>query len=126
MLVSPTNPPGFELYSYANAYFCFALKTCSLITWVKTLYKAITEQTEEFKIKAWFYNYPQYCDNIGDTLFEKTDRHNNTILRNNKLAGKIWKKSWIFDFFHYWGAIARLFQKLVHRVSSALQNTRKQ
>ena len=32
MLVSPTNPPGFELYSYANAFFCFALKTCSLIT----------------------------------------------------------------------------------------------
>ena len=32
MLVTPTNPPGFELFSYANAFFCFALKTCSLIT----------------------------------------------------------------------------------------------
>ena len=31
MLVSPTNPLGIELYSYANVLFCFALKTCSLI-----------------------------------------------------------------------------------------------
>ena len=26
MLDSPTNPVGIELYSYANAFFCFALK----------------------------------------------------------------------------------------------------
>jgi len=26
MLVSPTNPLGIELYSYANVFFCFALK----------------------------------------------------------------------------------------------------
>ena len=26
MLVSPTNPAGIELYSYANAFFCFLLK----------------------------------------------------------------------------------------------------
>ena len=39
MLVSPTNPLGIELYSYANVFFCFGWKTCSLITWVKTLYR---------------------------------------------------------------------------------------
>ena len=37
MLVSPINPPGIELYSYANVFFCFGWKTCSLIDWVKTL-----------------------------------------------------------------------------------------
>ena len=26
MLVSQTNPPGIELYSYANVFFCFLLK----------------------------------------------------------------------------------------------------
>ena len=26
MMVSPTNPPGIELYSYANVFFCFWLK----------------------------------------------------------------------------------------------------
>ena len=31
MLVSPINPPGIELYSYANVFFCFSWKTCSLI-----------------------------------------------------------------------------------------------
>ena len=38
MLVSPTYPAGIELYSYANVFFFFGWKTCSLITWVKTLY----------------------------------------------------------------------------------------
>ena len=40
MLVSPMNPPGIELHSYANVFFCFGWKTCSLVTWswVKTLY----------------------------------------------------------------------------------------
>ena len=28
MLVSPTNPPGIELFSYANILFCFRRKTC--------------------------------------------------------------------------------------------------
>ena len=31
ILVSPTNPLGIELYSYASAFFCFTLRTCSLI-----------------------------------------------------------------------------------------------
>ena len=35
MLVPPTNPQGIELYSYANAFFCFIWKTLSSITWVK-------------------------------------------------------------------------------------------
>ena len=39
MLVSPTNPLGIEFYSYANVFFWFGWKTCSLITWVKTLLK---------------------------------------------------------------------------------------
>ena len=38
MLVSPTNPPGTELYSYANVFFCFGWKTFLLITWVKALF----------------------------------------------------------------------------------------
>ena len=37
ILVSSTNPPGIELSSYANAFFCFGWKTFSLIFWVKTL-----------------------------------------------------------------------------------------
>ena len=32
MLLSPINPPGIELYSYANVFFCFGWKTCSLVT----------------------------------------------------------------------------------------------
>ena len=32
MLVTPTSPPGIELYSYATVFFCFGGKTCSLIT----------------------------------------------------------------------------------------------
>ena len=32
MLVSPTNPLKIELYSCANFFFCFALKTGSLLT----------------------------------------------------------------------------------------------
>ena len=32
ILVSSTNPPGIELYSYANVFFCFGGKTWSLIT----------------------------------------------------------------------------------------------
>ena len=31
MLVSPTNPPGTELYSYANVFFCFSWSTRALI-----------------------------------------------------------------------------------------------
>ena len=31
MLVSPINPLGIELYSYADLLYCFTLKTCSLI-----------------------------------------------------------------------------------------------
>ena len=38
MLVSPTSPLGIELYSYANVFFCFGWKRCSLTTWVKTLH----------------------------------------------------------------------------------------
>ena len=32
MLVSPTSPPGFELYYHANVFFCFGGKTRLLIT----------------------------------------------------------------------------------------------
>ena len=39
MLVSPNNPPGVELYFYANVFFCLGWKTCSMITWLKTLYR---------------------------------------------------------------------------------------
>ena len=38
MLVSPTSLLGIELYSYPNIFFCSGWKTCSMITWVKTLY----------------------------------------------------------------------------------------
>ena len=40
MLVSPIIPLGIEFYSYANSFFCFGLKTCSLITRAKTVYKS--------------------------------------------------------------------------------------
>ena len=33
------NPLGIELYCYAKVFFCFGWKTCSLIMWVKTLYR---------------------------------------------------------------------------------------
>ena len=33
----PTKPLGIELYSYANVFFYFGWKICSLITWVKSL-----------------------------------------------------------------------------------------
>ena len=32
MLVSPTNPPGIELYYHANLFFCFGGKTSLPIT----------------------------------------------------------------------------------------------
>ena len=38
MLVSPTNPPGIELYYHANVFFCFGGNTRLLITLVTTLY----------------------------------------------------------------------------------------
>lgn len=31
------NSPGIEVYSHANAFFCFVRKTCSLSRWVRTL-----------------------------------------------------------------------------------------
>ena len=37
MFSSLTNSPGIEVYSHANAFFCFVRETCSLIRWVKTL-----------------------------------------------------------------------------------------
>ena len=38
MLVSQTIPPGVELFSYANAFFCSNKFAYMLATWVKTLY----------------------------------------------------------------------------------------
>ena len=38
MLVSPTNPPGIELYYHANVFFYYGGKTRLLITCVKALY----------------------------------------------------------------------------------------
>ena len=32
ILVSPTNPPGIELYYHANVFFCFGERTRLLIT----------------------------------------------------------------------------------------------
>ena len=39
MLVSQTSPVGVELFSYANAFFCYNKFAYILATWVKTLYK---------------------------------------------------------------------------------------
>ena len=50
MLVSLTNPPGIGLYSYGNAFFCFGWKTCSLITWVKTLYTFFRRSFERYSV----------------------------------------------------------------------------
>ena len=38
MLVSQTSPLGVELFSYANAFFCYNKFAYMLATWVKTLY----------------------------------------------------------------------------------------
>ena len=37
MLVSQTSPLGVELFSYANAFFCWNKFAYMLATWVKTL-----------------------------------------------------------------------------------------
>ena len=37
MMVYQTNPPGIELYFYANTFFCFSNPIWLLVTWVKTL-----------------------------------------------------------------------------------------
>ena len=51
MFVPQTNPPGIEPYSYANVFFCFGRKTCSLITWLKTLcsYRFSTHISRSFQ-----------------------------------------------------------------------------
>jgi len=41
MLMSSINPPGIELCSYTNFFFCFGWKTCSLNTSVKTLRRLV-------------------------------------------------------------------------------------
>ena len=41
MLVSQTNPVGVELFSYANAFFCYNRFAYLLSTWVKTLYTLV-------------------------------------------------------------------------------------
>ena len=38
MMVYQTNPPGIELYFYANTFLCFSNKIWTLVTCVKTLY----------------------------------------------------------------------------------------
>ena len=57
MLVAPTNPPGIELYSYANVFFCLGWKTCSLITWVKILDKTAVSMIRLVQNESilWFY-----------------------------------------------------------------------
>ena len=54
------------------------------------------------KIKPWFYNHPQHCDNIAHTLSEKTNHHNITIFCNInwqiKLADNIRK---IYECCHF-------------------------
>ena len=80
MLVSPTNPLGIELYSYANSFFCFALKACSLITWVKTLYKAVYNLVYilfviQFSLMHIFANSNAYKYSLfpkGDSPLEQT------------------------------------------------------
>ena len=54
MLVSPTNPLGTELYSYANSFFYFASKMCSSLCTVITL---ITKFHDMFTVTfPWQHN----------------------------------------------------------------------
>ena len=73
MLVSPTNPLKIELYSYANSFFCFALKTGLLITWVKKHYLQAT----------WFYRthikLPYAAFNIDRVYFQNQQTRMITI-----------------------------------------------
>ena len=70
--------------------------------------KAIAEESEELKIKPWFHNHLQHCDNVAHT---QTNHHDNTIIRNNELADNVWK---IREYFHFllflrrdWEAISK-------------------
>ena len=49
MLVSQTKPLGFELYFYANTFFCFSKPTWPVVKWMKTLYK---EEVYRYKVTA--------------------------------------------------------------------------
>ena len=76
MLVSPTSPLGIELYSYANAFFSFGWKRCSLITWVKTL--------------CWCWIFMSEVN--YDTCLALARFH---LLVNAHFPSPFWKKKWI-------------------------------
>lgn len=86
----------------------------------------------ELKIKPWFYNHPQHCDNIAHTLSGKTIHHKITIFCNI-LIDKLnllttWEKYMnVAIFFHSLDVIElEPFQKLTHHISSGFPNTQKQ
>ena len=78
MLVSPTNPPGIKVYSYAKVFFYFSWKTCALITWVKKLHR-------EFKLPLnpkMFFVQINFCY-CPDYFGENVSRSDKTALMND-------------------------------------------
>ena len=57
MLVSQTSPLGFELFSYANAFFSYNKFADMLTTWVKTLY------WQFFPLSP--VTVPGFCENVS-------------------------------------------------------------
>ena len=82
MLVSPTNPPGIKVYSYANVFFYFSWKTCALITWVKKLHR-------EFKLPLnpkMFFVQINFCY-CPDYFGENVSRSDKTALMTHPHCG---------------------------------------
>ena len=50
MMVYQSNPPGIELYFYANTLFCFSSPIWLLVTRLKTLYRFGLRDESELKL----------------------------------------------------------------------------
>ena len=61
MMVSLSNAVGIELYSYANAFFCFGLKTCLFLPGarqgnlrVRSIGRILEQECEGLRLKITF------------------------------------------------------------------------
>ena len=111
LLLNDTQISGRVLCTYAQVDFGTALSTnltpssADFARWKRD--KAITEESEEFKIKRWFYNHPQYCHNIGDTLSEKANQQQTLNKITTNLPTTCEKFVNISIFLYSWGAIEK-------------------
>ena len=81
------------------------------------------EGVKNQKKKHLFYSHPQHCDNICNTHSKKANHNNSTVFRSKKLAD-IRTICEISILFYSRGAIEKIFQKPVHRVSSGFLNSK--